>query len=326
MTGPWSTADETGTLTRPIPSHSNSPGEPSLLAPPRRNAALKHEETRSKMPVNLPTTLLRSFVAIVDTGSMLNAAERVFVTQSALSLQIKRLEELVQQAIFTREGRRLALTPAGDVLLDYARRVLNLHDEAIVAINSGHFSGPVRVGMVQDFAETLLTGLLARFAELHPDAQIYARVAGTAELLLMLERGQLDLIIGYAAADDPGAVKVAPMTWYGNGDLADREIIPLAVLEKPCRFREAAIASLDAAGRPWRIAVETPNLTTLRASVEASLGLTCRTHLFLPEESSLSTAGLPPLPKVACIIGKSNEAGQATARLSDLATEVVREL
>lgn len=278
------------------------------------------------MPINLPTTLLRSFVAIVDTGSMLNAAEHVFVTQSALSLQIKRLEELLQQSLFTREGRRLVLTPVGEVLLDYARRILNLHDEAIVAINAGQFAGPVRVGMVQDFAESMLKGLLARFAELHPDSQIFARVAGTAELLTMLDRGQLDLIIGFAAGDDPGAIAVAPMTWYGNADLADRSVIALAVLEKPCRFREAAIASLDATGRPWRIAVETPNLTTLRAAVEAGLGLTCRTRLFLPNEEGLATAELPPLPKVACIIGRNSEAGQATAKLFDLATEVVRDL
>jgi len=192
---------------------------------------------KDTMPVNLPTTLLRSFVAIVDTGSMLNAAEQVYVTQSALSLQIKRLEELVQQPLFTREGRRLALTQAGDVLLDYSRRVLNLHDEALAAIRVGNFAGPVRVGMVQDFAESLLRGLLARFSELHPESQIFARVAGTAELLTMLDRGQLDIIIGYAAADDPAAVKVAPMAWYGDSTLAERDVVPLAVLEMPCRFR-----------------------------------------------------------------------------------------
>lgn len=277
------------------------------------------------MPINLPTTLLRSFVAIVDTGSMLNAAEQVFVTQSALSLQIKRLEELVQQALFTREGRRLVLTPAGDVLLDYSRRVLALHDEAIAAVGAGHFAGPVRVGMVQDFADTLLSGLLQRFSELHPDSQIYARVAGTAELLTMLQRGQLDIVIGFSAADDPAAVKVAPMEWYGSASLADRATIPLAVLEKPCRFREAAIASLDAAGRPWRIAIETPNLTTLRAAVEAGLGFTCRTHLFLADEA-IATGSLPALPQVACIIGKANDLSTANARLAELATEVVRDL
>ena len=278
------------------------------------------------MPVNLPTTLLRSFVAIVDTGSMLNAAEQVYVTQSALSLQIKRLEELVQQALFTREGRRLALTPAGEILLDYARRVLSLHDEAIAAVSAGQFSGPVRVGTVQDFADSLLKGLLARFAELHPDAQIYARVAGTAELLTLIERGQLDVVVGYSAADDPNGIKVAPMAWYGDEDLAHNEVVPLAVLEKPCRFREAAIASLDAAGRRWRIAVETPNLSTLRAAVEAGLGLTCRTHLFLPGTDSLDGPFLPSLPKVACFVSRGSDTNQATLRLSELATEAVRDL
>jgi len=275
------------------------------------------------MTVNLPTTLLRSFVAIVDAGSMLNAAEQVFVTQSALSLQIKRLEELVQQSLFAREGRRLALTPAGEILLDYARRVLSLHDEAVAAVSTGRFAGPIRIGMVQDFAETLLSGLLARFSELHPESQIFARVAGTAELMTMLGRGQLDIVIGFAAGDDPSAVRVAPMTWYGSGDLAARATVPLAVLEEPCRFRDAAIRSLDAARRPWRIAVETPNLTTLRAAVEAGLGVTCRTPLFLPEPVTLAAPALPPLPQVACIIATGDDLGHASARLSELASDVL---
>jgi DNA-binding transcriptional LysR family regulator len=278
------------------------------------------------MPVNLPTNLLRSFVAIVDAGSMLNAAEQVFVTQSALSLQIKRLEELVQQPLFTREGRRLQLTGSGEMLLDYARRMLALHDEAVSAVNQGLFSGPVRVGMVQDVAETLLSGILARFCELHPDSQIYARVSGTVELLDMLDRNHLDIVIGYAAADDPRAIKVTEMHWYGEPALAAGGIIPLAVLEKPCRFREAAIAALDAAGKPWRITVETPNLSSLRAAVDAGMGLTCRTHLFLPETGRNTDPALPALPKVAFIVGKAGEAGSVTARLGELATEIVREL
>ena len=287
---------------------------------------IHRESDKPRMPVNLPTTLLRSFVAIVDAGSMLNAAEQVFVTQSALSLQIKRLEELVQQPLFRREGRRLALTPPGEILLDYARRVLLLHDEAIIAVNAGQFAGPVRVGTVQDFADSLLSGLLARFAELHPEAQLFARVAGTAELLTLLERGQLDVIVGYAAIDDPAAVKIAPMNWYGEEKLSRQAVVPLAVLEKPCRFREAAIASLEAAGRPWRITVETPNLSSLRAAVAAGLGLTCRTHLFLPDEETLDGSSLPALPQIACIVGRSSDTSEATIRLSELAMDAVREL
>jgi DNA-binding transcriptional LysR family regulator len=275
------------------------------------------------MPVNLPTNLLRSFVAIVDTGSMLNASEHVFVTQSALSLQIKRLEELVQQSLFLREGRRLTLAPAGEVLLDYARRVLSLHDEAVAAVTAGRFRGPARIGMVQDFADTLLSGLLSRFAELHPDAQIYARVAGTAELLTLFERRDIDVLLGFAAPNDEHGVTVAAMSWYGDETLVDREVIPLAVLEEPCRFREAAIRELDYAGIAYRIAVETPNLATLKAAVNAGLGITCRTRLFPADAAPLEHSRLPALPKVAAILRSHDNLDGATQRLSDLARETV---
>lgn len=274
------------------------------------------------MPVNLPTNLLRSFVAIVDTGSMLNASEKVFVTQSALSLQIKRLEELLQQALFHRDGRRLTLTPAGELMLDYSRKVLVLHDEAVAAVTAGQFSGPARIGMVQDFAEMLLSGLLAQFVDLYPDAQIYSRIAGTAELLAQFERRQLDIVLGFAAPNDPHAIAHAPMAWYGDPLLASRETLPLAVLETPCRFREAAIRSLEDAGRSFRITVETPNLTTLRAAVQAGLGITCRTHLFL-SDPAIEGHGLPALPRVSCILQSANALDTATARLAELTRETV---
>ncbi len=278
------------------------------------------------MPVNLPTNLLRSFVAIVDTGSMLNASEQVFVTQSALSLQVKRLEELVQQALFVRDGRRLALTPPGQVLLDYARRVLNLHDEAVAAVSTNHFAGPVRVGMVQDFADTLLTGLLATFSSLHPDAQIYARVAGTAELQTLLERRQLDVILGFAGSNDANAIVTAPMKWYGCSDLTRKNVIPLAVIEQPCRFREAAIRTLENADIPYRIAVETPNLSTLKAAVQAGLAVTARTHLFLRDLEPLEGDRLPVLPGVACVVETADNLDPSARHLAELTRGIVRDL
>lgn len=277
------------------------------------------------MPVNLPTNLLRSFVAIVETGSMLHASEQVFVSQSALSLQIKRLEELLQQSLFRRDGRRLTLTPHGELMLDYSRKVLALHDEAVAAVTAGQFTGPARIGMVQDFAELLLTGLLAQFAELHPEAELYSRIAGTAELLELLDRRQLDIVLGFGAPSDANAITVAPMTWFGKEELAGLPTIPLAVLETPCRFREAAIRALEDAGLPYRITVETPNLTTLRAAVDAGLGITCRTGLFLRDEP-LTDVGLPALPQIACVLhtvpGLDGPAGQ----LASLARDVVEAL
>src|ERR1700753_66361 len=118
--------------------------------------SIPHKAPRP-MAVNLPTDLMRSFTAIVDSGSMLRATERVFVTQSALSLQMKRLEETGQTPLFHRDGRRLVLTPAGQTLLAFAREMLATNDKALSALNGDVLAGPARVGMVQDFAEVLLS-------------------------------------------------------------------------------------------------------------------------------------------------------------------------
>lgn len=269
------------------------------------------------MPASLPIDVLRSFVAIVDTGSMLKASERVFLTQSALSLQVKRLEEMLQQSLFHREGRRLVLAPAGDTLLQYAREMLTLNDRAIGAVTGGALAGPVRVGMVQDFAETLLSGVLSQFAALHPEAVLHARIGGTVELLEELEKERMDLLIGFSEPDHAAQVRSEQMVWYGDPLLALREVAPLAVLEKPCRFREAAIAALDAAGRPYRIVLETPNLSTLRAGVAAGLGLTCRTPLF-HDSLRCEDSDLPALPQVACSLWVTRKPSPAHQRLHDL--------
>lgn len=277
------------------------------------------------MAVNVPTALLRSFIAIVDSGSMLAAADQVYVTPSALSLQVKRLEEILQRRIFEREGRRLALTTAGELLLDYARRVLALHDEAIAALSGAAPGGPVRIGMVQDFADLLLTGVLARFSQLHGDAQIYARVAGTAELQELITRNEIDFAVGFASAGAPGSIRDAPSRWYGDSALADRDVVPLAVLERPCRFREAAIAALERARRRYRLSVETPNLSTLRSAVAAGLGLTVRTPLFLHDITPLDEQLLPPLPSVACMLLDGREPNDAVLRLRDVTIEAIRD-
>jgi DNA-binding transcriptional LysR family regulator len=281
------------------------------------------------MPVNLPTELLRSFAAIVDSGSMLKATERVFVTQSALSLQMKRLEDTVQSPLFHRDGRRLALTPAGETLLAYARDMLAINDKALLALTGDTLAGPARVGLVQDFAETLLGGVLSRFAHRHPETQLQVRVGGSAELLELLASDRLDVVLCMGAADDPAAVETARTHWFGDPALAREEVLPLAVLEKPCRFREAALKALDDAGRPYRIVLETPSLSVLRAALEADLALTCRTSLFStrridpPEDNSWR---LPPLPDVAYTRHLTRDPHPTLNRLADLMESAVLSL
>jgi DNA-binding transcriptional LysR family regulator len=277
------------------------------------------------MATNLPTELLRSFVAIVDSGSMLKATERVFVTQSALSLQMKRLEETVLTPLFHRDGRRLALTPAGQALLGHAREILALNDRAVVALTGDALVGPVRVGLVQDFAETLLSGVLARFSQLNSDVQLEVRVAGSPELLDLLNGDRLDVVLCMGAADDPHAARVAPMVWHGEPDLAQAPVLPLAILAPPCRFRDAALAALEREGRPFRVALETPSLSALRAAVEAGLAVTCRTALFLPRAAPIEV-GLPAMPQVAYVRRVGPSPHPTIAKLSELIHQAALDL
>ena len=279
------------------------------------------------MAVNLPTELLRSFAAIVDSGSMLRATERVFVTQSALSLQMKRLEETVQASLFQRDGRRLALTPAGQTLLTYAREMLATNVRAVSALNGDTLAGPARVGLVQDFAETLLSGVLARFAQLNPDAQLQVRVGGSPALLEDLEADRLDVVLCMGPADDAAAIRVAPMIWLGDSDLAGRDVLPVAILERPCRFRDAALAALDAQGRPYRVVLETPSLSVLRAAVDSGLAITCRTRIFSGRSVDADAAdGLPRLPQVAYVRHTRANPHPTIGRLGELMNAAVIDL
>ncbi|MEI9930288.1 MAG: LysR substrate-binding domain-containing protein [Rhizomicrobium sp.] len=273
--------------------------------------------------------LLRSFAAIVDTGSMAKATERIFVTQSALSLQIKRLEELLQRPLFLREGaRRLVLTPAGHELVAFAKKILALNDQAVVALRGDAVHGPVRVGMVQDFAEVLLSGVLRHFSQLHREAQLEVRATGTSELLDHLKEGRLDVVLCVSPLDDPGVIRRADTMWIGQPDLADQNVLPLAVLTEPCAFRNIALRTLEKAGVPYRIVVQTPHLTGLRAAVAGGLGVTCRTALFASGAGTSSIEGsrLPALPQIAYALRTHNSENAAVARLSELIRTAVADL
>jgi DNA-binding transcriptional LysR family regulator len=235
------------------------------------------------MPTNLPTDLLRSFLAIVDSGSMLKATDTVFLTQSALSLQMKRLEDIVQQSLFTRRGRRLVLTNAGQKLTLHAREILDINDRVVASLAGESLAGPVSIGLVQDFAETLLPGVLRRFSALHPASQLQVRVGGSRELLDELKSSKLDVVLCVAPEGEQASVKQVPMMWIGAPELLKTDVVPVATLETPCIFRSAMLRSLENAGRRYRIVVETPSLTGLRAAVLSVLFFMLRSHLLFYE-------------------------------------------
>ncbi len=203
--------------------------------------------------------------------------------------------------------------------------MLALNDRIVATLTGEAMAGPVRIGFVQDFAETLLQGVLAQLVTLHPDARLEVRVGGTPHLLELMDSDRLDVVLGMGPAGDPAAIREEPMRWFGNAALAEREAVPLAVLERPCRFRDAAITALEAAGRPYQLVVETPSLSVLRAAVQGGVGLTCRTDLFsgLPE---MPGEVLPALPSVSYVLRRRDRLAPAVLQLHDLIEQRVQDM
>ena len=241
---------------------------------------------------DLDPDLLRTFVAIADTGRFGAAAERVHRTQAAVSLQVRRLEDRAGAALFRRQGRIMELTEAGETLLGYARRILEMNDAALAAVRRGPMAGEVRFGTVQDLAETLLPGALRRFARAHPEVKVTVAVAGSAQLRAEVTRGAQDMAF---VTSGPGIE--APLMWIaGDGwQAAPNKPLPLAVIDAPCPFRNAALQALDDAGLPWEIAMTSPSLPGVLAAVRAGLGITLRTALSLAPGLCVPDAALPGL-------------------------------
>lgn len=268
------------------------------------------------MITNLPTEVLRSFVAIVESGSMMRAAERICVTQSALSLQMKRLGEIVQTPLFERQKRGLLLTPAGEALLVYAQGILDLNDRAVSSMSLGSAAVPVRLGIVQDFAAPLLSDVLMQFLQQYPEIRLQVKVATSSNLNVLFSAGLLEVMLGLGEPDDDGAVHVTQMAWCGHTTLAKSSELPLAIMEAPCRFRDAALAALEKAGWRYRVVLETPSIAILKAAVDGGLAVTCRTVSFLRGKEPAFEIPDVPLPRVGFLMRSSATPNPLVLRLA----------
>jgi DNA-binding transcriptional LysR family regulator len=286
--------------------------------------------------------VLRTFVTGVDMGSFAKAADRLGRSTSAVSAQLKKLEDQLGMPVLRKDGRGMTTTPAGESLLGYARRLLELNDEAANAVRGAELAGSVRLGIQQDFGEQMLTEVLGRFTRVHPQVRIEARVARNSELMDLLDSGKLDLALAWdGGTAAPHAVDVGrlPMRWIGPVDesrfdmemaqaSAAREPLPLVMMDAPCIMRGAATRALDEAGIPWRIAFTSPGLSGVWAAAAAGLGVTVRTGMGLPSSLRLlDAAGLPPLPEVGLRLHRAEAELNAPAqRLHDIVLQALREL
>jgi DNA-binding transcriptional LysR family regulator len=277
---------------------------------------------------NLDMDVLRTLAVAMDLGGFSKAAERLGRSQSAVSLQMRRLEERVGRPLFRREGRGLALTDAGDVVLSYARQILELNDQAVAAARGIAIGGSVRFGVPQDFGDSWLPGVLARFSRAHPSVLIEVRVDRANKLVERIAEGGLDLALmwGNPPVANTVAVQRLPMVWIGlKGYAVPRgDTVPLALFESPCVFRQPGVEALERTHRPWRLAFTSPSLSGLWAAAAAGLGVTVRTPLGLPSPLAVlgKSSGLPKLPQIALSLYTAQpEPPQAVERLREILIE-----
>ncbi|MEJ7935966.1 LysR family transcriptional regulator [Sphingobium sp. AN558] len=267
---------------------------------------------------NLPISNLRSYLAIVEAGSMTRASKELNVTQSALSLQMKRLTEILGHSLFARSGNASILTPAGEKLALYARAMLDINDRAVADINARNQPVSVRIGIVQDLAAPLVSSVFARFMKMWPDANIRIRVGNTPNLHAEFDAGLLDIILVLGAPDEPHVARRYSVEWLGDERLSRLPEIPLAVMDAPCPFRDAAIRGLERAGLHYRMVLETPGISVLRAAVESGLALTCRTsNFFYPAIPQINWPGMS-LGEVALVVRHNANAPVEILRLYNL--------
>lgn len=245
--------------------------------------------------------LLRSLAAFADAGTLARAARIVGRTPSAVTAQMQRLEDVAGVPLLKADGRGRVLTEAGQRLVAHARLILSANEEAWLELHGATASGRIAVGVTQDFARNALVRPLAQFARTHPNCKIEVRVGRSSELLELMRREDVDVTITMHGAK-PGAIAtfIEPMRWImsRNGLVGPTDELPLAVLDAPCGFRDAAITALGRAGRRYRLAATSPSLSGLQPALIAGLALTVRTARFLDDDLMVAPAKLrlPKLP------------------------------
>ena len=259
---------------------------------------------------NLDIDLLRTFVTIVDFGGFSQAGRHLHKTQSAISLQMKRLEEQAGSSLFRKIGRRRLPTESGELLLNYARRILSLNDEAASLLKPDPLRGHLRFGVNQDFADRGLATVLGRFANHHPAIRLDVRVDTSCGLQQGIAKDELDLAITFQEPGGPGeTLAELALNWITPPHFTERknEPLPLVLFESPCLFRNRVIAALERAGISWRVVYTSPSLAGILAAVEAGLGITAR--LSYKQEAFVSD--LPDLQPIELAVYRNDHGDQA---------------
>jgi DNA-binding transcriptional LysR family regulator len=259
---------------------------------------------------DLQIAWLRSFVAAVDAGSLSGAAPEVHRSQAAVSMQLKKLEAAVGERLLVRGVGPVQPTPEGQILLGYARRLLDLHTDAQNALRGDALTGVVRLGVPDDYAHRYLTPVLKRFAPRHGGVEIQLDCDQSTALIPRVTRGELDLAL--VSRDHPRRGTLLfhePMVWVGSAqfDVWRRNPLPIAVYETASLGRRAAIQALALQGRPYKVVYNSSNLAGQIAAVESGLAVAALTQCSAPPHLQVLGAaqGLGPMAPMQVAVYRS---------------------
>jgi len=274
--------------------------------------------------------LLRTFVAVVEAGSFTKAAATVHRSQAAVSMQIKRLEGMLGTTLFSRNTRNLALTRPGNTLLEYARRVIDLHEEAWSAIVRPEVTGRVVLGAPDDYVSSLLSPVLRRFSNLYPHVEIEIVCAQSTALAPMLADNKIDLAFVTRDRKLRGEyVRSEPMVWVGASEdtsVLAASPLPVGLYEPGCVARSHTLAALDSVQIRYRAAYSSASLLGLVATVDAGLAVIALTRCSVPSRLAIlgDAQGLPKIEPLEIVVARSAKSDRPTCDY--LAAQMIQDL
>lgn len=271
--------------------------------------------------LNLDLDLLRTFVAVADLNTFAAAAAAVCRTQSAVSQQMQRLEQLVGKELFARHGRNKLLTEHGIQLLGYARKILRFNDEACTSLMFSNLQGVLTIGASDESADTILPFLLNRISSVYPKLALDVRVKRNPMSSDQLQEDEVDLVVTTHRVQpfDYLTLRTSPTLWYCAAEyvLQKGEAVPLVLLDEPSPFRDMVLNALNEAEIPWRMAYVASTLSAVKAAVKAGLGVTARpVEMMSPDLRVLSNAeGFPALPETEYLLSRNPNSGNELAQV-----------
>ena len=249
--------------------------------------------------------LLRAFVSVAQFGSFTKAGELIGRSQPAVTLKIKRLEQLVDETLFTRTGKSLELSEAGESLYDYANQILALNDLAVSQFSKSAVAGKVRLGIPSEFATTLLPKIVSRFAKAYPNVTLEVHCELSKHLLTKAGKAKHDLILalGDESSDkNSDFIKNDDLVWVASNakNPLKVEVMPLIVAAEGCIYRQRAIQRLDRSELPWQIVYTNPDLTGIQYAIQEGLGVTVLAKSTVPDNLQViaQSPRFPDLGKV----------------------------